>query len=79
MRSGWDNISLWVWHVTSNGLGQIDCSEELQSPITHCACVILKFSFTISDPVHFEVNWIIKATGLTNIMWLAKTLTIFQM
>ena len=29
MRSGWDNIAFWVWHVTSHGLGQIDCSGEL--------------------------------------------------
>ena len=28
---------------TSHGLGQIDCSGELESPITHCACVIGKF------------------------------------
>ena len=29
MRSGWDSIAFWVWHVTSHGLGQIDCSGEL--------------------------------------------------
>ena len=29
--------------------------------------MIGKFSFTISDPVHFEVNWVFKATELTNI------------
>ena len=29
---------------TSNGLGQIDCSGDLESPMTHCACVIGKFS-----------------------------------
>ena len=29
--------------------------------------MIGKFSFTISKPVHFEVNWIFKATELTNI------------
>ena len=67
MRSGWDKIAFWVWHVTSYGLGQTDCSGELRSPITHGVCVIGKFSFTISDPVHFEVNWIVKATELTNI------------
>ena len=29
--------------------------------------MIEKFSFAISDPVHFEVNWVFKATELTNI------------
>ena len=65
MKSGWNNIAFWVWHVISHGLGQIDCSGELEPPITHCACVIGKFSFTVSDPVHFEVNWVFKATDLT--------------
>ena len=29
--------------------------------------MIEKFSFTMSDPVHFEVNWVFNATELTNI------------
>ena len=78
-RSGWDNITYWVRRVTAHGLGQIDGSGELQSPITNCACVIGKFSL-ISGTVHFDVNWIFKATELTDIfMWLEKALKVFQM
>ena len=29
--------------------------------------MIGKFSFTMSGPVHFEENWVFKATELTNI------------
>ena len=80
MRSGWGNITYWVRHVNAHGLGLIDCSGELQSPITNCACVIGKFSFAISGTVHFDVNWIFKATELTDIfMWLEKALKISQM
>ena len=42
-------------------------SGELQSPITHYACVNGKLSFKILEPVHFEVNLVFKATELTNI------------
>ena len=37
------------------------------SPIVHCACVIEKFSFVISDPVQFKVNWVFQARNLTKI------------
>ena len=33
MRSRWDNIAFWVWHVTSHDLGQTDWSGELWSQI----------------------------------------------
>ena len=36
------------------------------SPIVQCACVIEKFSFKISDPVQFKVNWVFQAKNLTN-------------
>ena len=41
--------------------------KRILSPITHSNCVIGKFFLTISDPVHFEVNWVFKATKLANI------------
>ena len=34
--------------------------------------MIGKFSFTISGPVHFEVNWIFKATELTSVNNVAR-------
>ena len=40
--------------------------------ITHCICVIGKFSFTISGLVHFEVNWIFKAAELTSVNNVAR-------
>ena len=53
---------IWLWPYYLSWPGSDRGLGKFQSPITHCGCVIGKFSFTISDPVRFEVSLVFRAT-----------------